>query len=606
MRLTCPNCGAQYEVDDRVIPAEGRDVECSACRSVWFQRGRERAPVLVVGRAEPPAPVTPRAGLSEGVLAILREEAAREAAARVAARERRDRAAEEGRSIPHDGGALAPATEAGEAQAPINPAAARGGEGRPRSPHGTSAGHADDGLAHRDADGPVGARSAASGATIGGKGASFDAPERVLIEGASVPQPSTAPDLAAMADDTAQAQPSERSAADSDDAPAPEDATGQAHRPLSGEAPAGSGAASDRAASEPAHRVDRPAPPSSDHDPAAQPRPAHAVPRHPPYGDATGAASRGGHPAAATAAPYADGTDDATLGVADGPAHENGGTAQADGGDTAAPLTAEAGIEAGLDNAPEIGGPASADGYGTTAPSTAEAGSSSRLNAAPDNGGTAHAVGEDTAAPSTEEAKALAGLNAAPDNGSASHAVGEDTTAPSTAQTEALAGLDAVPESGGTAHADVEDITAPSTAQTEALSGLDGAPGIAQRQRVPQPFPPPGAMLARPALPDPEAIGATLTTTRAPAPRVLPAPVAPPRPAASPPRTGGFGWGVLVSLGLCAAAGVTYWQAPRLAARIPAAAPALTAYVAATDAARIAVDEAARRTMDVLTGWRGR
>ena len=38
MRLVCPNCGAQYEVDDRVIPDTGRDVQCSNCGHGWFQK----------------------------------------------------------------------------------------------------------------------------------------------------------------------------------------------------------------------------------------------------------------------------------------------------------------------------------------------------------------------------------------------------------------------------------------------------------------------------------------------------------------------------------------------------------------------------------------
>ncbi|MEY8802376.1 zinc-ribbon domain-containing protein [Leisingera sp. XS_AS12] len=37
MRLTCPNCAAQYEVPEEVIPAEGRDVQCSNCGETWFQ-----------------------------------------------------------------------------------------------------------------------------------------------------------------------------------------------------------------------------------------------------------------------------------------------------------------------------------------------------------------------------------------------------------------------------------------------------------------------------------------------------------------------------------------------------------------------------------------
>ena len=38
MRLICPNCDAQYEVDDSVIPIDGRDVQCSSCGQTWFQK----------------------------------------------------------------------------------------------------------------------------------------------------------------------------------------------------------------------------------------------------------------------------------------------------------------------------------------------------------------------------------------------------------------------------------------------------------------------------------------------------------------------------------------------------------------------------------------
>ncbi len=37
MRLICPNCDAQYEVDAAMIPASGRDVQCSSCGRTWFQ-----------------------------------------------------------------------------------------------------------------------------------------------------------------------------------------------------------------------------------------------------------------------------------------------------------------------------------------------------------------------------------------------------------------------------------------------------------------------------------------------------------------------------------------------------------------------------------------
>lgn len=41
MRLICPNCGAQYEVDAKVIPESGRDVQCSNCGHTWFQQSAE-------------------------------------------------------------------------------------------------------------------------------------------------------------------------------------------------------------------------------------------------------------------------------------------------------------------------------------------------------------------------------------------------------------------------------------------------------------------------------------------------------------------------------------------------------------------------------------
>lgn len=37
MRLVCPNCDAQYEVSDDAIPEGGRDVQCSNCGHAWFQ-----------------------------------------------------------------------------------------------------------------------------------------------------------------------------------------------------------------------------------------------------------------------------------------------------------------------------------------------------------------------------------------------------------------------------------------------------------------------------------------------------------------------------------------------------------------------------------------
>ncbi|MBT9384826.1 zinc-ribbon domain-containing protein [Pseudooceanicola sp. CBS1P-1] len=134
MRLTCPSCGANYEVPDAVIPDEGRDVECSACGISWFQApgapgtlrlrpedqsaaapegadphrnpvpasalkgpsGAEAAPLALHATAEEPPLISPRRAqlqrreIEQDVLDILREEAAFEAKARA-----RDRSAPE-------------------------------------------------------------------------------------------------------------------------------------------------------------------------------------------------------------------------------------------------------------------------------------------------------------------------------------------------------------------------------------------------------------------------------------------------------------------------------------------------------------------------------
>lgn len=103
MRIICPNCDAQYEVPDSVIPTDGRDVECSNCGKTWFQSHPDqmvRHPdpdddnVLVEHPSVPdkPAPAEPstppapprRQELKPEVADILREEATREAAARSA------------------------------------------------------------------------------------------------------------------------------------------------------------------------------------------------------------------------------------------------------------------------------------------------------------------------------------------------------------------------------------------------------------------------------------------------------------------------------------------------------------------------------------------
>lgn len=106
MRLICPNCGAQYAVADDVIPAAGRDVQCSNCAHTWFETPgassddtapaprKSAAPSTAASGpyggsiadafkdddpAVAPAPQAPKRAVDPSVADILREEAAREA-----------------------------------------------------------------------------------------------------------------------------------------------------------------------------------------------------------------------------------------------------------------------------------------------------------------------------------------------------------------------------------------------------------------------------------------------------------------------------------------------------------------------------------------------
>lgn len=85
MLVTCPECGARYEMDGSLVPPEGRRVQCTACDHVWHQAaagsGQEPAAGFS-GRSSASGAdeETPRAPppLSDEVRAILREEAQRD------------------------------------------------------------------------------------------------------------------------------------------------------------------------------------------------------------------------------------------------------------------------------------------------------------------------------------------------------------------------------------------------------------------------------------------------------------------------------------------------------------------------------------------------
>lgn len=90
MRLTCPNCKAQYEVEESVVPPEGRDVQCSSCGTTWFQYPASVALDMRAhdldddddGDAAPTSRVRPAEGtaprIDRTVLDVLRQEAERE------------------------------------------------------------------------------------------------------------------------------------------------------------------------------------------------------------------------------------------------------------------------------------------------------------------------------------------------------------------------------------------------------------------------------------------------------------------------------------------------------------------------------------------------
>jgi predicted Zn finger-like uncharacterized protein len=80
MRITCPNCGAQYEVDDTLIPEAGRDVQCSNCGKGWFQA---RNPEPVETFEDEPDAAEPAVAVEDTVMAATVAESVEEVVAKV-------------------------------------------------------------------------------------------------------------------------------------------------------------------------------------------------------------------------------------------------------------------------------------------------------------------------------------------------------------------------------------------------------------------------------------------------------------------------------------------------------------------------------------------
>ena len=113
MRLVCPNCDAEYEVDAALIPDAGRDVQCSNCGHAWFQasllqeaEAEEEQALFALAVSQPPdlededeeedgfntlpppppiaTPSAAKRSVDSSMLSVLREEADRESRARKA------------------------------------------------------------------------------------------------------------------------------------------------------------------------------------------------------------------------------------------------------------------------------------------------------------------------------------------------------------------------------------------------------------------------------------------------------------------------------------------------------------------------------------------
>jgi predicted Zn finger-like uncharacterized protein len=79
MQLSCPNCGATYEVPENAIGPNGRKIRCRACDTSWFEPARDAtpSPFELTPPSVAPIPVSPPAPESSDPVDLVeaREEA---------------------------------------------------------------------------------------------------------------------------------------------------------------------------------------------------------------------------------------------------------------------------------------------------------------------------------------------------------------------------------------------------------------------------------------------------------------------------------------------------------------------------------------------------
>lgn len=77
MRLTCPNCGVEYEVPEGLVPPDGKHVQCTNCHTRWFVRAAARpmpSEDQIIGRVEALSPRPRPVAVPSGMCTSLASE----------------------------------------------------------------------------------------------------------------------------------------------------------------------------------------------------------------------------------------------------------------------------------------------------------------------------------------------------------------------------------------------------------------------------------------------------------------------------------------------------------------------------------------------------